>query len=174
MGSTDPPEGPSPEGTGGPESRDQEQRRRRLQRSTQLLLMEAKEENRGWRGHPALEDVDLAFKKVPRVQSQGESFLQQVRAHRSLVLHLQVDDGCPLWMWRGRVEVEATDAELLHRLLRQPELWQRTLHRASVVQTLSEEAEVFRCLLRGLYQGRDRDQGLGPGARPPQEQLLLR
>uniref|UniRef100_H3CQA1 Si:dkeyp-23e4.3 n=1 Tax=Tetraodon nigroviridis TaxID=99883 RepID=H3CQA1_TETNG len=144
------PEEPCSEGPGEPESRDlrrdqeeeQDQQRRRLQRSTQHLLMEAREKNRGWEGHPAPENVDLAFKKV--------------------------DDGCPLWMWRGSVEVEATETQLLHRLVRQPQLWERNLHRASVVQTLSGDAEVFRCLLQG--QG----QGLGPGPRPPQEHLLLR
>lgn len=78
----------------------------------------------------------------------------------------QVEDGCPLWMWRGWVEVEATEAELLHRLLRQPELWERNLKRASVVQTLSQDADVFHCLLQ--------DQGQGLGFRPPQERLLLR
>lgn len=79
-----------------------------------------------------------------------------------------MDDGCPLWMWRGMVEVEATETELLHRLLRQPELWERNLHQASVVQTLAKDAEVFRCLLQ------DQGQGLGLGCRPPQEHLLLR
>lgn len=73
-----------------------------------------------------------------------------------------MDDGCPLWMWRGSVEVGATETELLHRLLRQPELWERNLRQAAVLQTLSRDTEVFRCLLQ--------DQG----SRPPQEHLLLR
>lgn len=88
--------------------------------------------------------------------------------HTSLVLDLQVDDGCPLWMWRGSVEVEATETELLHRLLRQPELWQRSLQQGAVVQSLSKDADVYRCLVQGL------GQGLGQGSRPPQEHLLLR
>lgn len=143
-----PPEDPSPEGPGGPGSTDQrrdqeeeqEQRRRRLQRSTQRLLVEAREKNRGWEGHPFPGDVDLAFKKV--------------------------EDGCPLWMWRGTVDVDATEAELLHRLLRQPELWDRNLRQASVVQTLSKDTDVFHCLLQDL--------GQALGSRPPQEYLLLR
>lgn len=77
-----------------------------------------------------------------------------------------MDDGCLLWMWRGTVEVEATELELLHRLLRQPELWQRNLLQATIVQTLTKDAEVFRYLFQ--------DQGQGLGARPPQEHLLLR
>uniref|UniRef100_H2RLS7 Si:dkeyp-23e4.3 n=2 Tax=Takifugu rubripes TaxID=31033 RepID=H2RLS7_TAKRU len=139
------PEDPASEG---PESMDQrqdqeeeqEQRRRKLQLSTQHLLMEAREKSRGWEGHPAPENVDLAFKKM--------------------------DDSCLLWMWRGSVEVEATELELLHRLLRQPELWQRNLLQATIVQTLTKDTEVFRYLLQ--------DQGQGLGARPPQDHLLLR
>lgn len=129
--------------------------------------MEAREKNRGWEGHPAPENVDLAFKKVQRHQRTEGRASKKVWSNKSLNL-LQVDDGCPLWMWRGSVEVEATETQLLHRLVRQPQLWERNLHRASVVQTLSGDAEVFRCLLQG--QG----QGLGPGPRPPQEHLLLR
>lgn len=81
-------------------------------------------------------------------------------------LRLQVEDGCPLLMWRGTVDVDATKAELLHRLLRQPELWDRNLRQASVVQTLSKDTEVFHCLLQDL--------GQALGSRPPQEYLLLR
>lgn len=81
-------------------------------------------------------------------------------------LRLQVEDGCPLWMWRGTVDVDATEAELLHRLLRQPELWDRNLRQASVVQTLSKDTDVFHCLLQDL--------GQALGSRPPQEYLLLR
>lgn len=79
---------------------------------------------------------------------------------------LQMNDGCPLWMWRGSVEVEAPQAELLHRLLREQELWERRLRQASVIQTLTKDAEVYRYLLQ--------DQGHGLGSRPPQEHLLLR
>lgn len=69
-------------------------------------------------------------------------------------------------MWRGSVEVEAPQTELLHRLLREQELWERRLRQASVIQTLTKDAEVYRYLLQ--------DQGHGLGSRPPQEHLLLR
>lgn len=49
--------------SGGQEEQ-QEQRLRKLQLSTQQLLMEAREKSRVWEGHPALEPVELAFKKV--------------------------------------------------------------------------------------------------------------
>lgn len=75
-------------------------------------------------------------------------------------------DGCPLWMWRGSVEVDAPQVEVLYRLLREQELWEQTLHRATVVQTLFEDADVYRCVLHS--------QGHGLDSRPPQEHLLLR
>lgn len=73
-----------------------------------------------------------------------------------------MDDGCPLWMWRGSVEVDAPQTELLQRLLREQELWERNLHKAAVIQTLSKDTEVYHYLLQG------------PGCWPPQEHLLLR
>lgn len=79
-----------------------------------------------------------------------------------------MNDSCPLWMWRGSMEVEAPQMELLHRLLREQELWEGSLCQAAVIQTLSKDVEVYRYLLQ------DQDQGHGPGSRPPQEHLLLR
>ncbi|KAM7397652.1 hypothetical protein PAMA_005796 [Pampus argenteus] len=119
---------------------EQEERRIKLQLSTQHLLKEAREKSRGWESHPAPEHVELAFKKM--------------------------DDSCPLWMWRGSVEVDAPQKKLLHRLLREQELWEGGLRQAAVIQTLSKDAEIYRYLLQG--------QGHGLGCRPPQEHLLLR
>lgn len=79
---------------------------------------------------------------------------------------LQVDDGCPLWAWRGCVEVEASPTELLQRLLREQHLWDSSLCQAAVVRPLSPHAE--------LYHSLHQDPCQGPGARPPHEQLLLR
>ncbi|XP_035522181.1 rho GTPase-activating protein 7 isoform X2 [Morone saxatilis] len=128
----------SPSQSGGEE--EQEERRIKLQLSTQQLLKEAREKSRGWEGHPAPEHVELMFKKM--------------------------DDGCPLWMWRGSVEVEEPQKELLHRLLREQKLWEGSLRHAAIIQTLSKDTEVYRYLLQG--------QGQGLGSRPPQEHLLLR
>ncbi|XP_067464994.1 rho GTPase-activating protein 7 isoform X2 [Thunnus thynnus] len=124
--------------TGGEE--EQEERRIKLQQSTEHLLKEAREKSRGWESHPAPEHVELAFKKM--------------------------DDGCPLWMWQGSVEVDAPQKELLHRLLREQELWEGRLRQAAVIQTLSKATEIYRYLLQG--------QGHGLGYRPPEEHLLLR
>ncbi|XP_034406844.1 rho GTPase-activating protein 7 isoform X2 [Cyclopterus lumpus] len=134
-------------GGGGPVSpsqsaaeEEQEKRRSHLQLSTKHLLKEAREKSRGWESHQGPEHVDLAFKKM--------------------------DDGGLLWMWRGSVEVEAPEKELLHRLLREQELWEGGLRQAATIQTLSEDSEVYRYLLEG--------QGHALGSRLPQEHLLLR
>ncbi|XP_039633567.1 rho GTPase-activating protein 7 isoform X2 [Perca fluviatilis] len=126
----------SPGQSGGQE--EQEERRSKLQLSTQHLLAEAREKSRCWESHAAPEHVELAFKKM--------------------------DDGCPLWMWRGSTEVDAPQKELLRRLLREQEMWEGNLHHAAVIQTLSKDTEVYRYLL----------QGHGLGFWPPQEHLLLR
>ncbi|XP_041657606.1 rho GTPase-activating protein 7 isoform X2 [Cheilinus undulatus] len=127
----------SMEGGGGEEK---EERRGKLQQSTEQLLKEAREKSRDWESHPAPESVELAFKKM--------------------------DDGCPLWMWRGVLEVDAPQKELLHRLLREQELWDKNLSQAAVIQTLSKDAEVYRYVLK--------NRGHSLGSQPPQEHLLLR
>lgn len=55
----------------------------------------------------------------------------------SRVAWSQVDDGCPLWLWRGSLEVDAPQQELLQRLLREQELWVGNLRQAAVVETLA-------------------------------------
>lgn len=52
----------SPGQSGGEE--EQEERRSRLQLSTQHLLKEAREKSRGWESQQAPEHVELTFKKV--------------------------------------------------------------------------------------------------------------
>ncbi|KAM6984023.1 rho GTPase-activating protein 7 isoform 2-T2 [Tautogolabrus adspersus] len=131
--------GPGSPAQGGGEE-EQDERRRKLQQSTEQLLKEAKEKSQGWESHPAPEHVELAFKKM--------------------------DDGYPLWMWRGVAEVDAPQKELLHRLLREQALWEGNLSQAAVIQTLSKDAEVYRYVLK--------NRGHSLGSQPPQEHLLLR
>ncbi|KAK6317193.1 hypothetical protein J4Q44_G00125930 [Coregonus suidteri] len=118
---------------GGEEEQDE---RARLDQTTQHLLREAREKSRGWESCSGPDNVDLVFKKV--------------------------DDGWPLRLWKGSVEVDAPQKEALQRVLREQGLWEKTLKQSAVVQTLTKDTEVYRYLL----------QGLGP--RPPQEYLLLR
>ncbi|XP_041864360.1 rho GTPase-activating protein 7 isoform X2 [Melanotaenia boesemani] len=132
-------EGPALQTQGGSDG-EQEEKRKRLQLSTQQLLKEAREKSPGWESHPAPENVELAFKKL--------------------------NDGCPMWMWRGSVEVDAPQLELLHRLLREQQMWDKSLCQSAVIQTLSKDTEVYRCLLQGL--------GHSLGSQPLQEHLLLR
>ncbi|XP_015250155.1 PREDICTED: rho GTPase-activating protein 7-like isoform X1 [Cyprinodon variegatus] len=119
---------------------DLEESRSRLHQITQQLLSDSGEKSGGWEKHPALENVELAFKKM--------------------------NDGCPLWMWRGSVEVDAPQTDLLHRLLREQQLWEENLRQAAVIRSLSKDMEVYRYTLQG--------QGHDLGSHPPQENLLLR
>ncbi|XP_043997558.1 rho GTPase-activating protein 7 isoform X1 [Gambusia affinis] len=119
---------------------DLEERRNRLQQRTQQLLSDAQDKSGGWENHPAPQDVELAYKKM--------------------------SDGCPLWTWRGCVEVAAPQQELLQRLLREQPLWEANLRRAAVVRALSKDAEVYRYTLQG--------RGHALGSQPSQETLVLR
>lgn len=73
---------------------DQEERRKKLQLSTQQLLKEVREKHRGWESHPGPEHVELAFKKVklsrtPRCVSFQLSLVQAglvLFDHRGAVL----------------------------------------------------------------------------------------
>uniref|UniRef100_A0A8C8MAF3 Uncharacterized protein n=1 Tax=Oncorhynchus tshawytscha TaxID=74940 RepID=A0A8C8MAF3_ONCTS len=118
---------------GGEEEQDE---RARLDQTTQHLLREAREKSQGWELCSGPDQVDLAIKKV--------------------------DDGWPLRLWKGSIEVDAPQKEALQRVLREQGLWEKTLKQSAVVQNLTKDTEIYRYLL----------QGLGP--RPPQEHLLLR
>ncbi|XP_071025552.1 rho GTPase-activating protein 7-like isoform X1 [Oncorhynchus clarkii lewisi] len=115
---------------------EEQDERARLVQTTQHLLREAREKSRGWESCSGPDNVDLAFKKV--------------------------DDGWPLRLWKGSVEVDASQKEALQRVLREHGHWEKTLKQSAVVQTLTKDTEVYRYLLQGL------------GSRPPQEHLLLR
>ncbi|KAM9332421.1 rho GTPase-activating protein 7 isoform 2-T2 [Pholidichthys leucotaenia] len=117
-----------------------EDQRKKLELNTQHLFKEAKERSRGWESYPAPEHVELAFKKM--------------------------DDGCPLWTWRGSVEVDATQVDILHRLLREQQLWEQCLHHTTIIQSLPKDAEVYHYVLQG--------RGHTLGSQPPWEFLLLR
>lgn len=58
--------------------------------------------------------------------------------------------------------MDAPQQELLLRLLREQHLWEENLRHAAVLHTLSEDTEVYRCVLQGQ------------GSQPPQDHLLLR
>lgn len=134
-----------------------EDRRNRLQLSTQQLLKEAREED--WEDHPGPEPVELAFKKVSGDTRGSDPVCSAGQTDESVCRQV---DGCPLGTWRGSVDVDAPQQELLLRLLREQHLWEEHLQHAAVLHALSEDTEVYRCVL----------QGRGP--QPPQDHLLLR
>ncbi|XP_051902312.1 stAR-related lipid transfer protein 13-like isoform X1 [Hippocampus zosterae] len=82
------------------------------------LLKETKDKSKAWICRPTGEHVELASKKV--------------------------GDGNPLRRWRVSTEVEATPAEVLHRLLRERPLWQMELQQEKVVETLDKQTDVYQ------------------------------
>ena len=73
-----------------------------------------------------------------------------------------MEDGYPLLLWRGAVEVEAPQQEVLQRILREHGQWQSDLLHSEVVETLDKDAEVYQYTLQAA------------GARPPLQHVLLR
>lgn len=56
----------------------------------------------------------------------------------------KVGDGHPLRLWRVSTEVEAPPTELLHRVLRERQLWDSSLLKWRVVTRLEPQAEIFQ------------------------------
>lgn len=74
---------------------------------------------------------------------------------------LQVDDGNPLPLWRGTVEVDAPQKDVLQRVLREHSQWQSDLQH-SEVETLDKDSEIYQFTLQAV------------GTRPPVQHVLLR
>ncbi|XP_066502554.1 rho GTPase-activating protein 7 isoform X2 [Hoplias malabaricus] len=110
--------------------------RSKLDITVQQLLREAREKPKGWVTCSTSDHVDVAFKKV--------------------------EDGFPLLLWRGMVEVDAPQQEVLQCVLREHERWQGDLLHSEVVETLDKNAEVYQYTLQAA------------GARPPLQHVLLR
>ncbi|KAM8835788.1 rho GTPase-activating protein 7 [Synchiropus picturatus] len=115
----------------------QEEQLTRLHENTQILLDDAEEKSPGWRSRVTPEHIELSFKKV--------------------------DDSCPLWLWRGRLEVKASTQVLMQKLLKEPNFWDCGVGQATTVTSLSENADVILV-----------HQAHGACWRPLQEQLLIR
>ncbi|XP_006632006.2 rho GTPase-activating protein 7 isoform X1 [Lepisosteus oculatus] len=104
--------------------------------SVQVMLKEARERFKGWVACSSSDSVDLAFRKV--------------------------NDGNPLRFWRGTVEVEATQEEVFHRILREQRLWEKDFQHTKIIETLGNDAEICHYIA----------QSMGP--QPPREYVLLR
>ncbi|KAM9451180.1 rho GTPase-activating protein 7 isoform 2-T2 [Clarias gariepinus] len=109
--------------------------RARLDISVQQLLKEAKEKNKSWVSCSTSDHVDVAFKKV--------------------------EDGYPLPLWRGTVEVDAPQSDVFRRVLREHGQWQSELQHREV-ETLDKDSEIYQFTLQAV------------GTRPPLQHLLLR
>ncbi|KAL1252628.1 hypothetical protein QQF64_017321 [Cirrhinus molitorella] len=103
---------------------------------TQKLQREARDKSKGWISCSICNHVDVAIKKV--------------------------EDGYPLRLWRGMTEIDASQQEVFHRVLREQSQWQRDLLHSEVVETLDKDAEVYHYILQAA------------GARPPLQHVLLR
>uniref|UniRef100_A0A224XGN9 Putative tumor suppressor protein n=2 Tax=Panstrongylus TaxID=65342 RepID=A0A224XGN9_9HEMI len=88
------------------------------------LMKEAREKSRGWVNVSSWMNVDMSYKKV--------------------------GDGHPLRLWRVSTDVEAPPTELLHRVLRERQLWDPSLLKWRVVTRLEPNAEVFQYLTASM------------------------
>ncbi|KAF7697386.1 rho GTPase-activating protein 7 isoform X1 [Silurus meridionalis] len=109
--------------------------RARLDVFIQQLLREAREKTKSWVTCSTFDHVDIAFKKV--------------------------EDGYPLPLWRGTVEVDAPHTDVFRRVLREHGQWQNDLQH-SQVETLDKDLEIYQYTLQAV------------GTRPPLQHLLLR
>lgn len=62
----------------------------------------------------------------------------------------KVGDGNPLRRWRVSVEVLATPAEVLQRLLRGRSIWQTDLQQEKVLETLDKQTDVYQYSHRNM------------------------
>lgn len=56
----------------------------------------------------------------------------------------KVGDGHPLRLWRVATEVEAPPQEVLHRVLRERHIWDRSLINVQLIQQLDPQAEIYQ------------------------------
>uniref|UniRef100_A0A8C5GK79 StAR-related lipid transfer protein 13 n=1 Tax=Gouania willdenowi TaxID=441366 RepID=A0A8C5GK79_GOUWI len=89
-----------------------------IERLIQSLQKEAKDKSKGWVSRSTTDNTELSFKKV--------------------------GDGNPLRRWRVCVEVPASPAEVLQRLLRECSLWNTEVQQEKILETLDKQTEVFQ------------------------------
>ncbi|XP_061902957.1 stAR-related lipid transfer protein 13-like isoform X2 [Entelurus aequoreus] len=98
--------------------------RTHVERLVQNLLKEAKDKSKGWVSRPALENTELASKKV--------------------------GDGNPLRRWKVSTEVPAPPTEVLHRLLSERQRWHLELEQEETLETLDTQTDVYRYRCRNM------------------------
>ncbi|XP_041078882.1 rho GTPase-activating protein 7-like isoform X2 [Polyodon spathula] len=88
-----------------------------LHDSMQIVLTEARDKFKGWTTCVASEQVELAFKKV--------------------------DDAHPLRIWKASAEIEASQEEVLNRILREQNIWDKNLQQSKVIEALDNHTEIY-------------------------------
>lgn len=69
----------------------------------------------------------------------------------------KVGDGHPLRLWRAATEVEAPPQEVLHRVLRERKIWDRSLIKIQPVQQLEPNCEVYQYVCSSMEPLASRD-----------------
>ncbi|XP_020905172.1 rho GTPase-activating protein 7 isoform X2 [Exaiptasia diaphana] len=89
------------------------------------LLKEARDKFKGWVSHPWHESpVEVSYKKLR--------------------------DGCPLRLWRGVVEIQASPQDILKRITDERHLWDEDLETWDAVEQISNEVDVFHYVTQSM------------------------
>ncbi|XP_038056536.1 rho GTPase-activating protein 7-like isoform X2 [Patiria miniata] len=97
----------------------------------QGLLKESRDKFKGWVTCPAVDNVDVAYKKV--------------------------GDGHPLRLWKCTVDIGAPPADILQRVLRERHLWDEDLVKWRTIDTLDKTTEVFQYVVNSMAPHPSRD-----------------
>ncbi|XP_041122562.1 rho GTPase-activating protein 7-like isoform X2 [Polyodon spathula] len=89
-----------------------------LHNSMQIVLTEARDKFKGWTTCVASDQVELAFKKV--------------------------DDAHPLRLWKASAEIEASQGEVLDRILREQNIWDKNFQQSKVIEALDNHTEIYQ------------------------------
>ncbi|XP_071787693.1 rho GTPase-activating protein 7-like isoform X3 [Asterias amurensis] len=102
-----------------------------LESCLQGLLKESRDKFKGWVICPAVDGVEVAFKKV--------------------------GDGHPLRLWKCTVDIGAPPADILQRVLKERHLWDEDLVKWRSVETLEKTTEVFQYVVNSMAPHPSRD-----------------
>ncbi|KAK6474942.1 rho GTPase-activating protein 7-like isoform X1 [Huso huso] len=102
-----------------------------LHDSMQIVLTEARDKFKGWTTCVASEQVELAFKKV--------------------------DDAHPLRLWKASAEIEASQGEVLNRILREQNIWDKNFQQSKVIEALDKHTEIYHYTTQSAVSQPPRD-----------------
>ncbi|XP_072171214.1 rho GTPase-activating protein 7-like [Diadema setosum] len=95
------------------------------------LLKESREKFKGWVSCPAVDKVEVSYKKV--------------------------GDGHPLRLWKCTTEIEAPPSVILQRVLRERHLWDDDLLKWRTVEKIDQQTEVFQYVVNSMAPHPTRD-----------------